>query len=259
MALFSDSQLTAKGHALLSKVLAGRCKFKFTLIQAGDGHFTGDVLDLTGLVNHRLDGKIVGIREMGMFTELDCYLSNQNLTAFLEFREVGIRADDPDEGSIMFSYANAGEFASPMGPFNGVWLHEEIFTMRVYTANATDIRAEITPTAFATEIAYNNKSSGLMSDNVQDAIDELAQKFNSHINETVSSAGGVHGIRFYNGLLEVFDGEKWTVVTGQGNTRGFRVIDGVLSNTVPFGEVTDSTLVFKDGFVVDTGETLKLD
>lgn len=181
MAIFSDSQLTAKGHALLSKVLAGRTEFVFSKFKAGDGYFdfeTQEVLDLTKLVNFRLDGRVVGVHERGTFTEVECVLTNEHLTEFMEFREIGLMANDPDEGEILFAYANAGDFASPIGPFNGAWLHEEIFTMRVYTANATNIKAEITPTAFATEIRYSNLSSGLKATNVQQAIDELLVKIN---------------------------------------------------------------------------------
>jgi len=178
MAIFSESKVTKKGHALLAKVLAGITPFNFDIVQAGDGRFDGDVLELTELVSPRIDGKTIGVREMGTFTELEGIITNQTLAAFMEFREIGIRADDPDEGSILFAYANAGEFASPIGPFNGQWLHEERFTIRVYTANATNITATITPTTFATETYYDNTMSGLVSNNVQGAIDELVTQIN---------------------------------------------------------------------------------
>ena len=218
MAIFSTMKITGQGHALIAKVLAGGTNFNFDLAQAGEGRFEGDVRELTELVSHRLDGRIVGMREMGTFTELECIITNQHLTAFMEFREFGIRADDPDLGSILFAYANAGENASPMGPFNGVWLHEERFTVRVFTANATNITATIAPSAFATEITFVNAGTGLTATNVQAAIRELAE----HIKLGVNNDAGVHNIRFKNGALEMFDGEFWS------NTSNVRVRDGVL-------------------------------
>jgi len=314
MAIFSNSEVTGKGHALLSKVLAGVCELKFTIAQAGDGHFNGDVLDLTELVNHRLDGRIVHVREMGKFTELDCIITNQHLAAFMEFREIGIGANDPDEGNILFAYANAGSNASPMGPFNGVWLHEEQFTIRVYTANATNIQAEITPSAFATEVVYNNAVSGLSAINAQDAIDELAamsgqpggsikdliiahdQDLNAHaltINDREpipqdGSAGTgtlvqllgrlAHAIRLLNGRQhwwlppngsndgddDCCDGDDGGSDGGEEVTHGQWSISasGMLSNTEPFATVAPNqiagTLVFKDGFVNLSGQTLDL-
>ena len=208
--MFNESQVTVKGLALIAKVLAGRTKFNFDTIQAGDGHFNGTVKELTELVSPRLTGKIVRVREMGSFTELSCVITNQHLTNFMEFREIGIRVDDPDEGSILFAYANAGEFASPIGPFNGVWVHEERFTIRVFTANATNITATIEATGYASEMEFINDGTGLVSENVQDAIEEVAEMLTTHINESVYTSEP-HNIRFNaeTGTLEINNGDGW--------------------------------------------------
>jgi len=238
MAIFSATKVTAQGHALLAKVLAGETKFNFDIVQAGDGEFDGDVLELTELVNHRLDGRIVGVREMGTFTELECIITNQNLTEFMQFREFGIRADDPDLGSILFAYANAGDNGSPMGPFNGVWLHEERFTVRVYTANATNITATIVQSYFATEIVFDNTGSGLSAENVQDAIRELAQLLNTHIDETVF-ANEPHGIRYNQetGAIEVYNGSDWVQASpGGGGNKGSATLGTARFGSARFGQ-----------------------
>jgi len=223
MAIFGSNNVTGDGHALLAKVLAGKCRLHFTKVQAGDGFFDGDVMELTQLVNLRLEGKITGVIEEGTFSQVSVLITNQFLDAFMEFREVGLRATgilpdgsyDPElgESGILFSYANAGNNASPIGPFNGVWLHEEAFTMRTYTANATNITAEIVITTFASEIQYDNTESGLASDNIQGAIDELA----THTRQTVRFENGVHGLRYYNGGLQVYDGVCWIPITNFGD------------------------------------------
>ena len=174
MAIFRPTEVTEKGLALLAKVLAGRCKLRFTLIQAGDGVWDEDVVELTSIVNHRLDGRIVSVREMGVFTEIRAMIDNSTLTEFMEFREIALLAEDPDEGEITFAYSSA-EHPSPIGAWNGTWLHEEEFTINVYTANATNIKATITPVAFASQVKYSNILSGLNAENTQDAIDELSR------------------------------------------------------------------------------------
>jgi len=242
MAIFSNSEITRAGHELLTRVLAGECKLKFTLAQAGDGRFDGDVMDLTGLVNHRVDGRIVGVREMGLFTELECLITNQTLTALLEFREIGIRAvgtvnDVPIGDSILFSYANAGDYASPVGPFNGVWLHEEQFTIRVYTANATDIRAEIVPTTFATEVRFNNTKSGLTAEDVQAAIDELATSVGAggsiELSDREIPARGTRAhLRIVGSVpgYQPFAPEPGAMSAGMLNVDGLGVVDGYIKS-----------------------------
>ena len=248
MAIFSETKVTSKGKALIAKVLSGQTKFNFDIVQAGDGHFDGNPEELTKLISHRLDGRIVDVREMGEFTELECVITNQHLTAYMEFREFGIRADDPEHGSILFAYANAGDNASPVGHFNGVWLHEFRLVVRVHTANATNITATIVASAFASEITFINKGTGLSAENVQGAIrelaammnvgnslqgtglnattilgaiTELAEMFTEHIKETVY-AEEPHGMRFNSetGALEVNNGYGWQEVAGGSGSNG---------------------------------------
>ena len=254
MAVFNDNQVTAKGHSLLAKVLAGRTKFNFDTVQAGDGHFDGDVLELTQLVSPRVDGKIVNVRETGEFTELTCVVTNRYLTEFMEFREIGIRADDPDDGSILFAYANAGENASPMGPYNGMWLHEQRFTFKIYTANATDITATIEITSFASEIEFIGDGTRLSARNVQDALKELAGMLGMHAEGTVSSQHGVHGMMYLDGRLRIFDGENWQAVSTEGDLDAHNVCPAAHENR--FAEIA-GLLESKFGYLDDKTSALQ--
>ena len=125
MASIPNSELTAKGHALIHKVHTGRARFHFSGFQAGDGQLKGSIEELTELVNRRIDGKIVHVLEMGTFTQFVCVITNQHLTEGMVLREVGIWADDPDEGSILYAYADLSQHPSTIGEFSGRWLHEE--------------------------------------------------------------------------------------------------------------------------------------
>lgn len=241
MAIFSETKVTKQGKALIAKVLSGQTKFNFDIVQAGDGHFDANnenPEDLTELINHRLNGRIVDVREMGEFTEVECIITNQYLTSFMEFREFGIRADDPEHGSILFAYANAGDNASPIGPFNGVWLHEFRLVVRVHTANATNITATITASAFASEITFINKDTGLISENIQGAIRELAEMLMTHIKESVCS-NEPHNIRFNaeTGILEVNNGDGWLEVAGGSGNNSSNRLGAARFGTAHFGAV----------------------
>ena len=225
MADFGPMQVTAQGHALIAKVLTRDVKFNFDIVQAGDGSFKGNPESLTELVSHRLDGRIVDVREMGPVTELECIISNEKLQSPMLFSEFGVKADDPDIGSILFAYTTAGDNPGPIGKFNGVWVHNERIVVRVFTQNATNITATIVQAAFATEITFINKDTGLSAENVQDAIRELAKMFGDHIKETPFS-DTPHGIRFNRetGGLEIYVGQEWVRVTPGGS--GIRGILG---------------------------------
>jgi hypothetical protein len=179
MAIFKNTQITEKGHALLVKVLSKVCELDFTKMQAGDGEIDvneTDVFRLTGLINPRYDGIVVSATPKGKFSEVYCYFNNEGLTEILIFRELGIFANDPDEGEILYAYANAGEYPDPIGPYDKdiAWLHEEQIYVDVYTANAANVNAILVPSSFAVQAAYDNRKSGMQAENVQDAIDELA-------------------------------------------------------------------------------------
>ena len=204
MAQFNDSQITEKGHQLLAKVLSGSTELKFTKIQAGDGYFEGDVWTLTNIISPKLDGKILGVKPIGRITEIEGLITNEKLTEFFSFRELGIYAAKPDEGEILFAYTNAGDRADYIAAFNGQWLAEEHFTIQVYTANASNITAQIIHTSTASEIAYNNQTSGLNATNIQEAIDELKIISSSNANESVSRAMRTIFRRMQSGI-EPFD------------------------------------------------------
>ena len=209
------SVVTTKGQALIHKVHAGRTGFNFTLFQAGDGHCGGNTEELAKLVSHRIDGKILHVQEMGKFTQFTCKITNQHLAEYMTLREVGIWADDPDEVSILYAYADLSEYPGTIGPFNGRWLHEEIIKLRVFTANATNITATIEATGFASEIEFINSETGLSATNVQDALVELTRMTGTHIKETVYTATP-HGMRVTRYGLETFCGDSWNPVVLSG-------------------------------------------
>ena len=85
--------------------------------------------------------------------------------------------------------------------------------MRVYTANTTNITAEIVQSSYATEITFANKGTGLEATNDQGAIRELSGLKMAHISRTPSD--GVHGIKLEDGRLQVFDGKSWKIVSAE--------------------------------------------
>ena len=88
----------------------------------------------------------------------------------------------------------------------------------------------------------------------------------NHTEEAVASENGIHGMRYWDDMLQIWDGAEWVdVATGdpQPSTGTFSVdANGVLANTTPFGNVSPNakglTLTFMPGFASASGTTLNL-
>jgi len=97
---------------------------------------------------------------------------------------------------------------------------------------------------------------------------DIRDIINNHIEQNVMSQNGVHGLRYYEEVLQAFNGREWIniaigelppppPITGQ-----FTIEDGVLLNNTSFGSVAPNgvanTLSFNPGLATVTEETLNL-
>lgn len=100
---------------------------------------------------------------------------------------------------------------------------EDMVVMALINANASGDNDVEIENVKSSSVIYDDSISGLGVDNVQDAINKLNDEIKSsnddteHSIKTVSSEEGLHGIRYYNKKLEVYNKEKqeWeTTVAG---------------------------------------------
>ncbi len=171
--------ITKKGHDLLSKVLSGE-QLRFTKAVAGDG-VAENLQDVEDIISPKLTGRIVSAipKPREHYTVITVIFTNETVEHFFQFREMAVYAMDPDEGEIAFCYAKAGDRAGFIEEYNGQWYTEDIIDVQVYTANATNIIADIVRTEWALEIGYDNSKSKLTANNLQAAVDELMFKLTS--------------------------------------------------------------------------------
>ena len=122
MAQFSNLTMTTKGFNLQSKVQTG-IQLSFTKVQCGDGSLVAGetIASLTALKSAKLTCTIASNEVIGDGTSrVRTVLSNTGLATGFFFREVGLFAQDPTEGEILYAYANAGTYADyiPAGTAN---------------------------------------------------------------------------------------------------------------------------------------------
>ena len=102
---------TDKGLSLIAKVIAREIPLKFVRVAAGDGYLPDGVRphEMTALVNHITDLPICSKDDGGGVAVIRCYQSSKGLTEPYDSREIGLFAEDPDEGEILYAYFNAGD------------------------------------------------------------------------------------------------------------------------------------------------------
>jgi len=147
MADFRGTILTQRGRNLLAKAQTGTT-LTFTRVKIGDGLWPSntDPTQLNDLVSPKLNLPIQEIRVVGDGTvRLRFVLTNTGLSEGFFMREIGIYAQDPDIGEILYAVAYAGDRADFI-PADGVTKVENIVDIYTVIANAQNVTAVISDT-----------------------------------------------------------------------------------------------------------------
>ncbi len=145
MAEYNGLRLTTSGRVLLAKALAGTA-LHFTRVGVGDGALPAgtEIHTLTGLVHPLRDLPITGCRAIGTGeAEITCLLTNEGLTLGYWAREVGLFAQDPDLGEVLYAYTNAGELADYIPAAGGADLVSVLLTIVTVVDQAANVTATV--------------------------------------------------------------------------------------------------------------------
>ena len=152
---FPKLKLTDAGRALIVKALAGET-LTFSKISIGTGDEPASIESLTDLVNGVVDMQITSLEQGDGVVELEGSFDNSSLNAGIYAKELGVYAEDPDDGEILYAYANAGQYAAYIP--TDVSSSFELVTMKVIVAvgDAENIEAVIGEFAgYATKEEHN--------------------------------------------------------------------------------------------------------
>lgn len=152
MAEYSKLITTAKGQALVAKVIAGTASdYDFTRIVASDDEYEiTDLESLTSLTEKQsstiAEKKVVnsvGVQVKAAFT-------NASLAEGYYMNTLGLYATDPDEGEILFAVCIETTGNCYMPPYTGVTVSGAIVTMTTVVSNSEDVDITVDPAAVAT-------------------------------------------------------------------------------------------------------------
>lgn len=143
MAVFGPLQLTTQGQSLYTKAQTGTT-LTLTRMQIGGGQLAGgqDPTTLTALItpiayfninSELVNGTTVSIR--GIF-------ENTNLTSATYVCEIGLFAQDPTAGEILYAYANAGTQGDTLPPIGDGPISRQ-FNLNLSVSNATNVTVNI--------------------------------------------------------------------------------------------------------------------
>lgn len=143
MGQYGTMKLTNKGISLQAKLQTG-IELHITKVIVGQGKINGiDPIQLKSLIEPVeapctiLSQKTISAKEAAM----DVSVSNGDTAFYL--REIGIIAVDPEEGEILYAYANAGEYADYIPDKDSGQLTEQVITIVTKIGNASEIQIDV--------------------------------------------------------------------------------------------------------------------
>lgn len=180
MSTFGGIYFTSKGRALQAKALTG-VKLNFTKLAVGDGSLNGQAVEnLSALIHEVKTLEINKLKTMsnGKAT-IGGILSNQNLTSGFYWRELGLFAQDPDLGEILYCYGNAGNLAEYIPSSDGADALEKRIDIVAIVGNAANVCATID-----TSLVYASISD------LRDSLNEAKSYTDSKIPTSLPANGG---------------------------------------------------------------------
>lgn len=150
MANWNGLQLTNKGIALQAKVQAGT-QLHITKLKLGSGVVPSgtDIKTLTDLIAPEQNLGIGGKEAVDDYCKISSTISNTGLDAGYYVRELGVFAQDPDDGEILYMYTTDGApDYLPAG--GGSTVISQEFSVMIAVDDTDNIVVDIDPAALAT-------------------------------------------------------------------------------------------------------------
>ncbi|MCI1745127.1 MAG: phage tail protein [Heyndrickxia oleronia] len=154
MADYTNMYMTKKGRKLQAKAESG-VLLKFTKVSIGDGQNNGqNIDDLTALISPKKDLGISGIQVVIDQCKIHSSIDNEGLTEGFYVREIGLFAEDPDEGEILFGiiFAKEADFLPANGGTTGV---NAEFEINLVVGDAKEITAVISNAGYVSREEFN--------------------------------------------------------------------------------------------------------
>lgn len=153
MAEFSKLVITRKGQALIAKMLAGTAAdIDFPSVAASDASYSiGELEGLESLSAIMQEADISRkTRTNEVAVKLETAFTNTELTVGYHMRTLGLYANDPDDGKILYAVCVETSGNCYMPPYNGITVSGAYIQLITTVGNADNVSLEVNPSVLAT-------------------------------------------------------------------------------------------------------------
>lgn len=197
--------ITKKGIQLLIKVLASETMLKFTRIEVGTGGLPAgyDPANMVRLNRYKMDAVIAKCKADGDVAKITMQLGSQGIESGFIMSEIGIYAEDPDVGDILYAYLDLQDDPQYIYAEGGQAQKFLMFTLEVAIEEAAKVSAYINPEGLITRAEFERE--------LRDVKEELAresevtrQEIEGITNPEFDDSGVVDSIKSFPDFLDTF-------------------------------------------------------
>ena len=138
MSEFKNKSITTKGMELLTKAFAGET-LEFTKIELGSGNFTGDIGEVSKLIQLKQSLPITKISRKGSQVTLSTTLKIEDIAISFDWSEIGVYAKGKDGVEILYMYG----YTENTSYISKESLNEKLIHVTVMVSNVAEVTAKI--------------------------------------------------------------------------------------------------------------------
>ncbi|KPU42144.1 hypothetical protein OXPF_39230 [Oxobacter pfennigii] len=253
MAGFITMKLTQNGRNLFAKSLTGT-QIEFTKMQGGSGQLAPgqDPTLLTALIDPEFDIDIVSVAISAYnIAQVKGTKNNVGFTDPVYLSELGLFADDPDEGEILYGYTYVGDGQTDYIPPIAKGLFTRQYTVQAAVSDAVNVTI-VTPTE--TYVLVEDFQE--IIDGINQDIEGLSIEINNINGEINTITGDINditaGIEDINGDISTTNGN----LTSHINAVAAHGVTGTVVGTTDVQTLTNKTLTrprIANGGSIDDG------
>ena len=178
--MFERFYVTSKGKTLEARTHAGE-EITFTRMQIGSGSLPEgrSIEALTALITPIKYLPVSSAKSNGSTAVVQGQVTNNGIASSFAFREIGLFANDPIDGEILYAYANAGSNADSIPAYSTTPV-EFTFSFNISFTNTSSVTVNID-----TSLAFVTKRNMLL---VAESLDDAT------ITPTFDSDGNIVGL-----------------------------------------------------------------
>ena len=162
MAEWSNAIMTDVGNALQAKVNAGQTKLTFTKIKVGSGVNATNPLALTDVISSKWETTNIIVKREGKVVSVDTFITNNGIKEAFRMSEIGLFANDPDKGEILYAYLTDPE-ADRMPAEGGAVVVSQELTIGMMFSNTGNVSLTVNMGALVNQEQLKEHNSSTSS------------------------------------------------------------------------------------------------